>query len=102
MQDTVKLEIAGANEKDAAEGKYCLFTAAGYSVRFDGFTKVYEISDDESKGSLLPEIKVGDTAKLKELIPSQHFTSPPPRFTERRSSRSSRKRVSADRVPIQR
>ena len=82
VQDTVKLEIAGANEKDAAEGKYCLFTAAGYSVRFDGFTKVYEISDDESKGSLLPEIKVGDTAKLKELIPSQHFTSPPPRFTE--------------------
>ena len=73
VQDTVKLEIAGANEKDAAEGKYCLFTAAGYSVRFDGFTKVYEISDDESKGSLLPEIKVGDTAKLKELIPSQHF-----------------------------
>lgn len=51
-------------------------------MRFDGFTKVYEISDNESKGSLLPEIKVGDTAKLKELIPSQHFTSPPPRFTE--------------------
>jgi len=98
----VKLEIAGANEKDAAEGKYCLFTAAGYSVRFDGFTKVYEISDDESKGSLLPEIKVGDTAKLKELIPRS--TSPRLRRAslKRRSSRSSRKRVSADRVPIQR
>ena len=82
VQDTAKLEIAGANEKDAAEGKYCLFTAAGYSVRFDGFTKLYEINDDEAKSSLLPEIKVGDTAKLKELLPSQHFTSPPPRFTE--------------------
>ena len=84
VQDTVKLEIAGADEIDAAQGKYCLFTAAGYSIRFDGFTKLYEISDDtdDKGGSLLPELKVGDNAKLKELVPSQHFTLPPPRFTE--------------------
>ncbi len=84
VQDTVKLEIAGADETDAAQGKYCLFTAAGYSIRFDGFTKLYEISDDTDgkSGSLLPELKVGDNAKLKELVPSQHFTLPPPRFTE--------------------
>ena len=84
VQDTVKLEIAGADETDAAQGKYCLFTAAGYSIRFDGFTKLYEISDDtdDKGGSLLPELKVGDNAKLKELVPSQHFTLPPPRFTE--------------------
>ena len=84
VQDTVKLEIAGAGEADAAQGKYCLFTAAGYSIRFDGFTKLYEISDDTDGkgGSLLPELKVGDNAKLKELVPSQHFTLPPPRFTE--------------------
>ena len=84
VQDTVKLEIAGADETDAAQGKYCLFTAAGYSIRFDGFTKLYEISDDTDGkgGSLLPELKVGDNAKLKELVPSQHFTLPPPRFTE--------------------
>ena len=84
VQDTVKLEIAGADETDAAQGKYCLFTAAGYSIRFDGFTKLYEISDDtdDKGGSLLPELKVGDNAKLKELVPGQHFTLPPPRFTE--------------------
>ena len=84
VQDTVKLEIAGADETDAAQGKYCLFTAAGYSIRFDGFTKLYEISDDtdDKGGSLLPELKVGDNAKLKDLVPSQHFTLPPPRFTE--------------------
>ena len=84
VQDTVKLEIAGADETDSAQGKYCLFTAAGYSIRFDGFTKLYEISDDTDGkgGSLLPELKVGDNAKLKELVPSQHFTLPPPRFTE--------------------
>ncbi len=82
VQDTAKLEIIGATEADAAAGKYCLFTAAGYSVRFDGFTKLYEISDEDEKESSLPELKVGDNAKLKELSPSQHFTSPPPRFTE--------------------
>ena len=83
VQDTAKLEIMGANEKDAEENKYCLFTAAGYSIRFDGFTKVYEMAEDTEKtGSLLPELKVGDKAKLKELIPGQHFTLPPPRFTE--------------------
>ena len=83
VQDTAKLEIIGANEKDEAENKYCLFTAAGYSIRFDGFTKVYEMAEDTEKtGSLLPELKVGDKAKLKELIPGQHFTLPPPRFTE--------------------
>ena len=83
VQDTAKLEIIGANEKDEADNKYCLFTAAGYSIRFDGFTKVYEMAEDTEKtGSLLPELKVGDKAKLKELIPGQHFTLPPPRFTE--------------------
>ena len=84
VQDTVKLEIAGADETDAAQGKYCLFIVAGYSIRFDGFTKLYEISDDtdDKGGSLLPELKVGDNAKLKELVPGQHFTLPPPRFTE--------------------
>ena len=83
VQDTAKLEIMGANDKDAEENKYCLFTAAGYSIRFDGFTKVYEMAEDTEKtGSLLPELKVGDKAKLKELIPGQHFTLPPARFTE--------------------
>lgn len=83
VQDTVKLELMGSNEQDAAQDKYCLFTAAGYSIRFDGFTKVYEMAEDtEKSGSLLPELKVGDKAKLKELIPGQHFTLPPPRFTE--------------------
>ncbi|MBQ2775465.1 MAG: type I DNA topoisomerase [Clostridia bacterium] len=84
VQDTTKLEIAGANESDTQNGKYCLFTAAGYSVRFDGFTKLYEISDesDEKGESSFPELKVGDNTKLKELTPNQHFTSPPPRFTE--------------------
>ena len=85
VQNTVKAEITGANDKDAAEGKYCVFAAAGYSVKFDGFTALYEEStdddEDESKKQL-PELSEGDIVKLKELVGNQHFTQPPARYTE--------------------
>ena len=85
VQNTVKAEITGANDKDAAEGKYCVFAAAGYSVKFDGFTTLYEEStdddEDESKKQL-PELSEGDIVKLKELAGNQHFTQPPARYTE--------------------
>ena len=85
VQNTVKAEITGANDKDAAEGKYCVFAAAGYSVKFDGFTALYEEStdddEDESKKQL-PELSEGDIVKLKELAGNQHFTQPPARYTE--------------------
>ena len=42
VQDTVKAEIHGANEADKAQGKYVVFNANGYSVRFDGYTRLYE------------------------------------------------------------
>ncbi len=84
VQDTVRAEIHGANETDAAAGKYCLFTAAGYTVRFDGYTKLYVAGTDEEEesASQLPELKAGDTLKLKELGGNQHFTQPPARYTE--------------------
>ena len=85
VQNTVKAEITGANEKDAEQGKYCIFSAAGYSVKFDGYTALYEEStddeEDESKKQL-PELSQGDAVKLKELVGSQHFTQPPARYTE--------------------
>ena len=85
VQNTVKAEITGANDKDGAEGKYCVFAAAGYSVKFDGFTTLYEEStdddEDESKKQL-PELSEGDIVKLKELVGNQHFTQPPARYTE--------------------
>lgn len=85
VQNTVKADITGASEKDAAEGKFCVFSAAGYSVKFDGYTALYEEStddeEDESKKQL-PELSQGDTVKLKELAGNQHFTQPPARYTE--------------------
>jgi len=51
-----------------------------------GFMAVYQEGKDDSKDDdgdrLLPEVSEGDTIKLEELRPEQHFTEPPPRFTE--------------------
>ena len=61
-----------------------LFKANGYSVDFKGFTELYEEGKDDktSDGTELPEMKVGYILKLKSLTPNQHFTQPPPRYTE--------------------
>ncbi len=84
VQDTVKAEITGANEADKANGKFVTFVANGYSVRFDGFTCLYETGtdEDEEEEAKLPKINEGDTIKMKELAGNQHFTQPPARYTE--------------------
>ena len=60
------------------------FKSSGYSVRFDGFTVLYEESRDvpEEKTPALPELLEGETLKLNALEPNQHFTQPPARYTE--------------------
>lgn len=62
----------------------CLFKANGYTVKFDGFTKLYTESseNDEESGGALPKLTVGETLKVKELAGNQHFTQPPPRYNE--------------------
>ena len=83
VQDTVKVEIHGANAQDAAAEKYCTFAASGYTVRFDGFTKLYEtMTDEDEKASKLPAIQKDDALKAKTLQGNQHFTQPPARYTE--------------------
>lgn len=81
IQNTVKAEIDAVT--DGIDG-YCRFTAAGYSVKFDGYTVLYEESTDEEEEpeGKLPEINTGDKLKLKELKGNQHFTQPPARYTE--------------------
>ncbi len=84
VQDTVKAEITGANESDKANGKFITFSASGYSVRFDGYTCLYETGtdEDEEEEGKLPKINEGDAIKMKELVGNQHFTQPPARYTE--------------------
>ncbi len=68
-------------------GKY-LFRATGSIVLFDGYHTVYhEVREAEDPQTLedlrpVPSIAKGDEAKVKAITPSQHFTDPPPRFSE--------------------
>lgn len=81
VQNTAKLEIkaVGENEK---EGGYCLFTASGYSVKFDGYTVLYDNNDDDEKSKLPEGIAGGDILKKRDLSKNQHFTQPPARYSE--------------------
>lgn len=75
VQNTVNVDISAGNY---------LFKASGYSIKFDGFTVLYEEGKDtnDSETSALPEMSEGDTLKLKAIVPTQHFTQPPARYTE--------------------
>jgi DNA topoisomerase I len=76
-QTSVDLEIKGTK-------KY-IFRATGQVIKFDGFMKVYLEGTDEEETEeegLLPDLKVGDKPKVLKIIPKQHFTQPPPRYTD--------------------
>jgi DNA topoisomerase-1 len=76
---------------DMEVGDGLVFRATGQVMKFDGFIRVYTegrdddaptTEEDEGEGKTLPELHEGDRLKLHELIPEQHFTQPPPRFTQ--------------------
>ena len=75
IMNTVSVDIEAAG---------CIFKATGYSVKFDGFTALYEESrdDDGEPKNDLSAVKKGDELQLKSLSGNQHFTQPPPRYTE--------------------
>lgn len=56
-----------------------LFEAQGSVVKFDGFLRVLGRDTDEV---VIPAVTVGDSVKLEKAAPEQHFTNPPPRYTE--------------------
>ncbi len=68
-------------------GSY-LFTSSGSSIKFPGFMALYMSVDDEianeseQKKPKLPDLAKGTVLKLEKLEPKQHFTMPPPRFSE--------------------
>jgi DNA topoisomerase-1 len=69
---------------DIASGPY-VFRATGSVVKFPGFMQLYiEGRDDgeEPGENLLPELQEGEEVKVRSLIPKQHFTQPPPRYTD--------------------
>ena len=77
---------------DISAGDYT-FRATGSILKFDGYLKVYQIpavnadreddeKDDEGEGKALPRVTEGQVLKLDSIKPEQHFTEPPPRYTE--------------------
>ena len=69
---------------DIEAGKYS-FRANGSKIKFAGFMALYVEGNDENleeKDIILPELEEGKELNLKELLPEQHFTEPPARYTE--------------------
>jgi len=81
-QTTIDVDAKG---KDGAD---YIFRATGSVEKFNGFLRVYKEGkdakdeDDEEEKSKLPAVTQGEVLKFKAILPEQHFTEPPPRFTE--------------------
>lgn len=60
----------------------CTLKTGTSKVLFDGFLKLYNDSDEADELSKIPDLNKDDKLKKKEVIPKQHFTQPPPRFSE--------------------
>ncbi|KZE73808.1 type I DNA topoisomerase [Paenibacillus elgii] len=79
--DTMTVDLTAAST---------IFRAVGSKVKFHGFMKVYVEGNDDAAADtgdddkLLPPLKEGDKVKKQQIDPKQHFTQPPPRFTEAR------------------
>src|SRR4051812_13536832 len=72
---------------DITAGRF-IFRATGSVQKFDGFLKIYQegrdekTEDDEEAERKLPLVEKGESLKLNSISPDQHFTEPPPRYTE--------------------
>lgn len=69
--DTMRVNLANQD---------LIFRANGSKENFAGFRKVYQ--DNKAKDNMLPDLVIGDTVYSKDIIPNQHFTQPPARYSE--------------------
>ncbi len=104
IYDTISVDVVADGELQMADGEQTsipgdqlaaigrepdyLFRATGSKVRFMGFLIVYEEAKDEDEvpeegeGRILPPLSQGEILDLLRLLPEQHFTKPPPRYSE--------------------
>jgi len=81
-QTTIDVDAKGK------DGAAYIFRATGSVEKFNGFLRVYKEGkdakdeDDDEEKSKLPAVTQGEVLKFKAILPEQHFTEPPPRFTE--------------------
>ena len=87
--DTTTLDFLLGSDQDGETSLHrYLFRATGSIVKFPGFLALYRESREEGEGKALedeqalPVAEKGDRVAMTEVLPSQHFTEPPPRFSE--------------------
>lgn len=85
LYNTLRVDIAAGETE--AQMPY-LFRASGSTIQFKGFLAVYEETQDEDRtdendeGRTFPRMEIDELLKLLAMMPEQHFTQPPPRYTE--------------------
>ncbi|MFN8448823.1 MAG: type I DNA topoisomerase [Anaerolineae bacterium] len=85
VYNTLRVDI---NAGPTAAHKPYHFRVSGSTIKFSGFLALYEdshdedVADDEDEGRILPDMSIGEILDLLGLLPEQHFTQPPPRYTE--------------------
>jgi DNA topoisomerase-1 len=90
MADAILDSVSVDIDASATDGDVYHLRASASAVKFPGFRQLYEEARDDDKSeeaeqqlaSPLPAMDVGDALALRDLKPEQHFTEPPPRFTE--------------------
>ncbi|MBN1313028.1 MAG: type I DNA topoisomerase [Anaerolineae bacterium] len=86
--DTISVDVLAGPTGSSKQDKPYLFRASGSILRFAGFLVVYgdvpdeDNPEDEELGRLFPELLESELLDLLRLLPEQHFTQPPPRYTE--------------------
>jgi len=73
LYDTISIDIEAADY---------IFRTTSSSVSFPGFSVVYEVAKDEDEENALPDLSENEQLELDEMLPAQHFTQPPARYTE--------------------
>lgn len=86
---TVDFDLSAPADKSVAPLPY-LFRSTGSVMKFEGYQKVYKETREEGDGhgraledeQPLPSVEAGENVPVRKVTPSQHFTEPPPRFSE--------------------
>lgn len=85
VYNTLRVDIHAGLSADQAPYE---FRVSGSTIKFSGFLVLYEdtrdedLEQDEDEGRILPDLAPGELLDLVDLLPEQHFTQPPPRYTE--------------------
>lgn len=86
--DTTTLDFMLTQDPGAGVGERFHFRSTGSVIKFPGFLALYRDTREEGEGraledeQALPEVTLGERVPMRELVPAQHFTEPPPRFSE--------------------